>query len=540
MPSHPSNQLSSEPEKYLQEKLTGSIWIQNKKYPYLFEPNGTCEILNHSRSGHYTISTDGCSVLLNWTNPAFTEELFVLADGSFFLGGSVLVPSNKPRNHYFPCYPIAQPDLNNYQFEIDTGKMPNYGNIILDGRQVRLIKSGYGGNLLSDELREFDSEEAAEEYYHSTIRGEDPYYAPGHINEPIYLELSDDKSHKFYEVTVNGLTVTFGYGRIGTTGQTEKSTYGSPRKAQAAAQKKINEKLKKGYVLFPKGKPSRSKSTEVPLPAQMVKESSNDDSPNSDLDITQFVRPAWKPIVTEGDGDRLASKFSGRPWLAIDETWPGCPCCAEPLQLFVQLNLSQLPEPVREEFGTGLLQMFHCMSDKCGFEVEEGTIYYGRVPFLIKNIKIRLVQPVGMGSTPPLPQIGGEDYGTYLPAKTITEWLEIEDYPDPDELVALVSGWERLGENDLWDAVVERLGLDDLDDYDQLYPTDESDKLGGYPRWVQGLECPGCPVCQAPMRQVFQLASEQNLNYAFGDLGIAHILQCKTHKDQFAFVWACG
>ncbi|MGL5131964.1 MAG: DUF1963 domain-containing protein, partial [Planktothrix sp.] len=261
---------------------------------------------------------------------------------------------------------------------------------------------------------------------------------------------------------------------------------------------------------------------------------------NSNLDITQFVRPAWKPVVTEGDGDRLASKFSGRPWLAIDETWPGCPCCAEPLQLFVQLNLSQLPEPVREEFGTGLLQMFHCMSDNCGFEVEEGTIYYGRVPFLIKNVKIRLVQPVGMGSTPALPKIDGEDYGTYLPAKTITEWLEIEDYPESDELVALVIGWERLKEYDLWDAVVERLGLDDSDDYDQLYPTDESDKLGGYPRWVQGLECPGCPVCHAPMRQVFQLASCENLDYAFGDLGIAHILQCKTHKDQFAFVWACG
>lgn len=535
MPKNPPPQLFSEPEKYLHLKLTGSIWLQNKKYPYLFEPNGTCEILNHHRSGDYTISPDGRSVLLTWTNPAFTEELFVLADGSFFLGGSVLIPSNKSRNHDFPCYPLPQPDLNNYQFEIDTGKMPNYGNITLDGRQVRFIHTGYGGNLLSDELREFDSEEAAEEYYHSTIRGEDPYYTPGHINEPIYLEFSDDKSHKFYEVTVSGLTVTFRYGRIGTTGQTDNSTYGSPRKAVTAAYKKINEKLKKGYVLLPKGKPSPSQSSEVPLPTQIV-----NDSPNSNLNITQFVRPAWKPIVIEGDSDRLASKFSGRPWLGIDETWPGCPCCAEPLQLFLQLNLSQLPEPVREEFGTGLLQMFHCMSDKCGFEVEEGTIYYGRVPFLIKNVRIRVVQPVGMGSTPPLPQIDGEDYGTYLPAKTITEWLEIEDYPDPDDLVALVSGWERLQENDLWDGVMERLGLDDLDNYDELYPTDESDKLGGYPRWVQGMECPGCPVCQAPMRQVFQLASEQNLNYAFGDLGIAHILQCKTHKDQFAFVWACG
>ncbi len=88
MPSNSPPQLSSE---YLQEKLTGSIWMQNKKYPYLFEPNGTCEILNHSRWGHYTISSDGRSVFLTWTDPAYTEQLFVLEDGSFFLGGSVLV-----------------------------------------------------------------------------------------------------------------------------------------------------------------------------------------------------------------------------------------------------------------------------------------------------------------------------------------------------------------------------------------------------------------------------------------------------------------
>lgn len=38
------------------------------------------------------------------------------------------------------------------------------------------------------------------------------------------------------------------YGRIGTSGQTSRTTYATPEKAKTAARKKINEKLKKEYV----------------------------------------------------------------------------------------------------------------------------------------------------------------------------------------------------------------------------------------------------------------------------------------------------
>jgi predicted DNA-binding WGR domain protein len=64
-----------------------------------------------------------------------------------------------------------------------------------------------------------------------------------------YLELSEDGggAHKFYEVLVNGTEVTINYGRIGGTGQTKVTSFATPEKAQAAAQKKIDEKLRKGY-----------------------------------------------------------------------------------------------------------------------------------------------------------------------------------------------------------------------------------------------------------------------------------------------------
>jgi predicted DNA-binding WGR domain protein len=64
-----------------------------------------------------------------------------------------------------------------------------------------------------------------------------------------YLELSDSEggSHKFYEVVVDGAVVTIRFGRIGTNGQTKIETYASPEEAARAAEKKVEEKLKKGY-----------------------------------------------------------------------------------------------------------------------------------------------------------------------------------------------------------------------------------------------------------------------------------------------------
>ncbi len=67
--------------------------------------------------------------------------------------------------------------------------------------------------------------------------------------ERTYLELSEDSgsSHKFYEVVINDTELAIRYGRIGDVGQSQKKSFASFEKAQAEAQKKINEKVKKGY-----------------------------------------------------------------------------------------------------------------------------------------------------------------------------------------------------------------------------------------------------------------------------------------------------
>ncbi|MBP2324860.1 putative DNA-binding WGR domain protein [Kibdelosporangium banguiense] len=68
-----------------------------------------------------------------------------------------------------------------------------------------------------------------------------------------YLELSEASAHKFYEVCVQGATVTISYGRIGETGTIRTTTYPDVAKAAQTAKKKIDEKVRKGYAPAVKG-----------------------------------------------------------------------------------------------------------------------------------------------------------------------------------------------------------------------------------------------------------------------------------------------
>ena len=230
--------------------------------------------------------------------------------------------------------------------------------------------------------------------------------------------------------------------------------------------------------------------------------------------LAPFERPAWLPLTEEGDGAAADSKFAGTPFLAESEEWPRCPNCDMPLQLFVQLNLAQLPEPVRDEYGTGLLQLFYCTSDEGACE----DACDAWQPFS-DSVIARLV-PAGADAA----RAASAEVENPVPPKRIVGWREIEDYPGPQE-------GETLGvelDDAAWDAMFEngspRAG----------------DKLAGWPFWVQDVEYPDCPECGRRMRLVFQVDSNDNLPYDFGDVGTGHITQCPEHKHVLAFGWACG
>jgi hypothetical protein len=226
-----------------------------------------------------------------------------------------------------------------------------------------------------------------------------------------------------------------------------------------------------------------------------------------------LMRKAYQPIVSPGDGPLAGSKFSGRPFLNQGEQWPVCPNCGQRMQLFVQLDLDTLPEPLRGEFGSGILQMFYCTNKNPLCEMDCGAW----APFS-KSQLVRIVQPQERI------EIAAAYDDTFFPPKQIVGWQPLDDYPNWEE-------GEELGVM-LSDEEQEALG-------ELGFPL-SGDKLVGWPDWVQVIEYPDCPICGEKMRLVFQIDSEDNLPHMFGDVGCGHITQCKTHKEQLAFGWACA
>lgn len=75
-----------------------------------------------------------------------------------------------------------------------------------------------------------------------------PSPAPSSSALARYFELVDGKSSKFWEIKLDGSSVTTRYGRIGASGQSTTKDHGSAAAAQAEHDKLVIEKTKKGYA----------------------------------------------------------------------------------------------------------------------------------------------------------------------------------------------------------------------------------------------------------------------------------------------------
>lgn len=230
--------------------------------------------------------------------------------------------------------------------------------------------------------------------------------------------------------------------------------------------------------------------------------------------IAPFKKTTWFPVIKKSAGSVLTSKFSGIPLLHEKETWPICGSCQQAMQLFVQLNASELPAEAQHAFGDGILQVFYCTNlEQAG---EECDAYY---PFA-NSALLRILDPANVVAK----TLDVSPVVNAFAEKVIVGWQASDDYPNPEEL-------EELG-----------VELDEADPellYELGYPK-IGDKLLGWPMWIQGIEYPDCPDCGDKMKLVFQFDSDDNLDYGFGDGGIAHVTQCEQHPQRLAIAWACS
>jgi uncharacterized protein YwqG len=242
----------------------------------------------------------------------------------------------------------------------------------------------------------------------------------------------------------------------------------------------------------------------------------------------KYARKAWRPL-TQGADDAAVSHFGGSPLLAKGERWPSCKGCGDPLQFFLQIDLTSCP-PRSTLRGEGLLQLFYCSRD--GGNCETWAPFSGtHVVRVVDRPGERVGQPKGMAP---------------FPVRAIEGWREFADYPQPSEHEALGLNYDYDFEKNLVSTRCAELGIElvdvdiELGVAEAIAIAEPGDKLGGWPAWVQGVEYPSCPKCKRTMQLVLQVDSEDNVPHMFGDVGCGHITQCPEHPTVLAFGWACA
>lgn len=251
--------------------------------------------------------------------------------------------------------------------------------------------------------------------------------------------------------------------------------------------------------------------------------------------LAHNARTAWRPVVGPYDPDSDKSSFSGVPYLGDDE-WPICSNCGKQMQLFVQIDLSTLPQEVGKRYGNGLIQLFFCTNDK-----DECFIADLADPSSTCHV-VRLVDPEGR----PCKRVRKAPKKQF-PARCILSWKKFCDYPCTREFpnLGLFEIWRgsQLSPKLYFRSFDEEIVLPDHEAYFDFMngKCSKGDKLAGWACWEQNVSYRPCPICNGVMDVVvFQMDSGDNLPYVFGDGGRGHIVQCPDHKDQLAFVWDCG
>lgn len=230
--------------------------------------------------------------------------------------------------------------------------------------------------------------------------------------------------------------------------------------------------------------------------------------------LSPFKRTAYLPLIKHNSNTfSCKSKIGGYPYLRNSRDWPVCQNCKKNMQLFLQLNLEELPE----NKNTGLIQLFYCTTSEPHCESELESFFPFSEATVCRKIKIgkesKQIEP---------------DIEELFNEKLIIDWQLIDDYPHFEEYSLLSINLDL--DDDVYELMEQRnIGL----------PI-EKDKLFGWPYWIQSVEYPYDRKTGEQMELLFQVISEDNLPYMFGDSGIGHLTQSPHNNEELGFGWACS
>ena len=337
-----------------------------------------------------------------------------------------------------------------------------------------------------------------------------------------------------------------------------------------------NPNLKEIPIIFTKIKRLMIEDEKYPasyLDAKIQK--SNEISNYLKEELKKYKRIAYKPILKDGDSSPIASKFGGIPYIPKDEKYPICQICGKPLQFFFQVNLNKMDKEIKEKFGEGLLQFFHCtnqptierllevyekeselissqqketlktfkdanqiefliqlskelednsyIKEESKNKLQELDLYHTSWFFLLTSPCLYLADDTTYFAPFKLARIIQTDKPARktiqeksFPPQTIIAWEKIEDYP--------ISEFR-------WDYRKDYAQLTEADK-EFFYKTHNIiDKLGGWATWIQDNYYPECKICGEEMNNIiFQLTTGGILPHQWGDSGACYIFQCPKHK----------
>ncbi|MFB9992679.1 DUF1963 domain-containing protein [Deinococcus oregonensis] len=333
--------------------------------------------------------------------------------------------------------------------------------------------------------------------------------------EQVYLELSQDREHKFYETQLEDRTLTVRYGRIGTSGQNQVKTFATAEEAQASAQKKLSEKRRKGYTDAEPAAAQKRNVEKLRVKLHRLL------TPHRDA-IEATLRPAVELRLTAQQTTPWNSKVGGIPYLPCADTWP-TDATGTPLAFLAQLNFAELP-PLPGFPEEGILQFFIGTDDLHGApgELEPPTQETYRVRYHAQVTP----NPDALNLTPPAcpPQADLPlPFPPGLDAR-LTGTLTEHPMSATDRLFSETVGIDFFSEAPSSDP---DLMLGEYLEQQYRQTTELGHQLGGYPCFTQ--QDPRDPA--QPHLLLFQLDSDWAHQILWGDSGIANFF---IHPDDLA------